>query len=512
MIRQVFFLVLILVPFLSSCDTSAQITLTAMERETQIAITLEPEFTYKVIPSSSDMTITHAGILNLDGTIAFMDFGSDEGMRIIYLKNGIYKSIFNGQINPFFMEISPSGDWVFQPNVGNLDKRILDFKITIFPLNFLNEPHRLFYYFPENWLHILYANWSPNSNQIAIVFMSYEGVEENLIWFDGVCILTVKPLSCKIIYEEENKGSFRDVPNLVWSPDGKRIAFEIVTWDTELTNVERTNSSRSKIMITNTDGSNPTQLLNPGSNPVWSPDNRFIAYIGLKCKENENDYTNCNNSLFQVEVDTGISTLLLEDIGKDDCLGDPLFWSKNGEHLILCASNQVLLYDFESRNVTALDKSETYSFRIMETFSYKDKNYVIWFKGNILWIADLDGGSKNRLWVYPIHTWSNYDEVCGKLSWISDDQLVISDGDGTNQVVIDIKSAGYGVIYSPDCTKIIFSANTHLDQPQIETIDGYTGDEENPHSLFMVDLTKTDQPPYLIFDSDAEVVPLSWTR
>jgi Tol biopolymer transport system component len=61
-----------------------------------------------------------------------------------------------------------------------------------------------------------------------------------------------------------------------WSPDGKRIAFVVI----DTSPGDHTDDAKAGLWVVNADGSNRRQLTRyaVGSNPVWSPDGRRIAF------------------------------------------------------------------------------------------------------------------------------------------------------------------------------------------------------------------------------------------
>ena len=66
-----------------------------------------------------------------------------------------------------------------------------------------------------------------------------------------------------------------DASDGAWSPDGKRIAFVVVTPRP----VNRTGTELG-LWVVNADGSNPRRVASyaAGSDPAWSPDGRRIAF------------------------------------------------------------------------------------------------------------------------------------------------------------------------------------------------------------------------------------------
>lgn len=107
-------------------------------------------------------------------------------------------------------------------------------------------------------------------------------------WLLGVLLLSVVT-GCNIVdissKEDDDKNSARPpvVMNKLidtfpdWSPDGERIAVNVVSDD----------SLTSGIWTVGSDGEEPREIVTDAVNPAWSPDGEHIAYHGWFLEEYE---------------------------------------------------------------------------------------------------------------------------------------------------------------------------------------------------------------------------------
>ena len=109
--------------------------------------------------------------------------------------------------------------------------------------------------------------WSPDSKRIA-----YGG--------RGLTILDLETLSVVGIaapgptttssYSSINRGAI--VSDLVWSPDGKKVAYSVVF------NTGMNSPSRNELWVVNADGNGRRQLTSETGMTIWSPDGRYIIF------------------------------------------------------------------------------------------------------------------------------------------------------------------------------------------------------------------------------------------
>jgi TolB protein len=114
----------------------------------------------------------------------------------------------------------------------------------------------------DSALHYIYLAWSPDSTHLA-----FENKERFGYYTSG--ILAVDGSESFLIRVPNTSEVERFYQDPVWSPDGKRVAFQY----------------KGDIYITNADGSNVIPLTNDPAvfqrNPVWSPDGKLIAFESL---------------------------------------------------------------------------------------------------------------------------------------------------------------------------------------------------------------------------------------
>jgi Tol biopolymer transport system component len=130
--------------------------------------------------------------------------------------------------------------------------------------------------------------------------------------------------------EGANRATLVELPGIdhpTWSPDGERIAFQVVSDERSLYVIDR-------------DGSNLTDLLGPAPDdsigffdPAWSPDGSRIAYIA---STQRNPVHGLRLRVEVVDADGSNPTELVE-AGTCGCIGftPGLTWSPDGTSLAL---------------------------------------------------------------------------------------------------------------------------------------------------------------------------------
>ena len=127
--------------------------------------------------------------------------------------------------------------------------------------------------------------WSPNGKQLAFGWGSravknsvHESTQIYIANANGTGLRQVTHMTADAPYS-------MDVNEPVWSPDGKRIAFEVQN----LATADPPN--RRAIFIVNADGSGLRQLtdwsLNGGDHPDWSPDGKRILFRAVSTAERD---------------------------------------------------------------------------------------------------------------------------------------------------------------------------------------------------------------------------------
>lgn len=149
-------------------------------------------------------------------------------------------------------------------------------------------------------------------------FAAYPGVSGRIAYTNVVVSPTGDPeLDYDAIWTSNPDGSARKVvsntgapgvwpTDVVWSPDGKRLAF-----------VLETSTSSGTINVINADGTGYRQLAE-GTSPAWTPDGQWISYT-VAGPENSWDST------FKVPVDGGDPVFVID--------GSYLRWSPDGTRI-----------------------------------------------------------------------------------------------------------------------------------------------------------------------------------
>lgn len=142
------------------------------------------------------------------------------------------------------------------------------------------------------------VSWSPDRSRVAFV------VRDNEQGPDILYVQTVDGMSRGSIYEYEN---FAEV---VWSPDGRTIAFSICPGATGVCQL-------CWMSVEGVEGDEVVCLQGDGGNPVWSPDGKSIALSD-------------SFSIRVVDVQTKAVETIIELDGRLAC---SLSWSPSGDYL-----------------------------------------------------------------------------------------------------------------------------------------------------------------------------------
>jgi Tol biopolymer transport system component len=193
--------------------------------------------------------------------------------------------------------------------------------------------------------------WSPDGMDLAYATHGHvqvvdvaTGASREIISRTGHCSLAWSPDGARISVAHDgvlelidpeggNRSTLVELPGIIaqptWSPDGERIAFEVVSDERSLYAIDR-------------DGSNLTELLGPAPHdsmgffdPAWSPDGSRIAYIA----STQAGSTQAGPWRLRVEVvdADGSNPTELVEAGTCYCLGftPGLTWSPDGARMAL---------------------------------------------------------------------------------------------------------------------------------------------------------------------------------
>ncbi len=192
--------------------------------------------------------------------------------------------------------------------------------------------------------------WSPDGMDLAYATHGHvqvvdvaTGASREIMSRTGHCSLAWSPDGSRISVahdgmlelidpEGDNRSTLVELPGIIvqptWSPDGERIAFQVVSDERSLYVIDR-------------DGSNLTELLGPAHDrlgffdPAWSPDGSRIAYIA----STQAGSTQAGPWRLRVEVvdADGSNPTELVEAGTCYCLGftPGLTWSPDGASMAL---------------------------------------------------------------------------------------------------------------------------------------------------------------------------------
>jgi Tol biopolymer transport system component len=174
-------------------------------------------------------------------------------------------------------------------------------------------------------------DWSPDRNQIAYSAVGNERADLNAIY-----VTSLNTSDPRFVIGGAATSSH---PTPVWSPDGSRIAYKMVT------GTARTGRLRD-LWVVDAAGGEPRQLTSRGvfgmtnfSDMTWSPDGRYLAYSSSAFISNE---LGSENAIYIVDVETGVEQFVTHV----DSEGDLYFrlltpvWSPDGMRLAFVSEHE----------------------------------------------------------------------------------------------------------------------------------------------------------------------------
>ena len=179
-------------------------------------------------------------------------------------------------------------------------------------------------------------DWSPDGERIAFELMVDDNVFE--IWTvkadgtDPQMLLACEAAPC--VQVGVPAWSSVEYVNARWSPDGKQVVFTINRYATPPTNESLLGSSIAIVKADGSEADSPRILTDPsmfGSHPDWSPDGRRIVFIthGLGF---DADWTKASN-LYTIDPDGTGMTQVTRFGDNDTRVGTPS-WTPDGTRIL----------------------------------------------------------------------------------------------------------------------------------------------------------------------------------
>jgi len=164
--------------------------------------------------------------------------------------------------------------------------------------------------------------WSPDDSQIA--FTGTNAVGNRGIWILTLATGRTRQLT------REGGDSFETSP--AWSPDGRRVAYAIGSWQAEP-------AGSGQIVTSPVSGTGPTRIVarrRGATDPAWSPGGDQIAFVAD---------TAGGTSIFVTDAigDASAAPLLL-----DDAYESAPAWSPDGAQLAMTRDNELTIVDLET--------------------------------------------------------------------------------------------------------------------------------------------------------------------
>jgi Tol biopolymer transport system component len=274
---------------------------------------------------------------------------------------------------------------------------------------------------------------SPDGSKIA--YLGYEGYPAGHGTNVGIFIINVNGGGKEKISE-----SFNGIGNLVWSPDGKRIAFE----------------EQRQISIVNVDGTGYRSLTSderPVSNfgPVWMSDNR-IAFEKVRYDENERRFP--ESSFYEIEVDTGNVSKLFDF---DYNISGTHVWSPDRTKIVFKQGtlpnedfSPTLLYimDSQGHNPKRLTSAES-GLPVLPVWA-PDSNRIVFSRGQEFVQLEVDSGRISNLAESEPHdSVVDWSDDGSKIVFVRAEEdgysICVMHSDGSNQKrIVDASYPNFG--------------------------------------------------------------------
>ncbi len=154
-----------------------------------------------------------------------------------------------------------------------------------------------------------YAELSPDGLQVAFLGSCVPRTEDlvaSLVGHLDLCVINVDGSGLRTVLQEPG------ISDMAWSPDGKRFAFG-----------RRVGEGKTEIHTVAVDGGDERPVTNDGASstqPTWSPDGKWLAYVSNK----DGPY-----QIYRISVNGGVPMLLTG--GSRINMGPA--WSHDGKHI-----------------------------------------------------------------------------------------------------------------------------------------------------------------------------------
>ncbi len=254
-------------------------------------------------------------------------------------------------------------------------------------------------------------------------------------------------------FASEDLYKFRSVGAVIFSPDGSRIAYTVL-------NNNRPGRPHSQLFVMNVSVGTSTQLDESGSNPVWSPDGKWIAYYGSE---------GGNRALRIVHPDGSAGISLATVMGTNSPEpgeGESLTWSPASDRIAFVSATpgpetqaangdpmvitRYLYKPTAGEGMTHFNDNRRLHIFTVEVASKRVRQLTTgdYYEHSIDWSPD------GREILFVSNREPNYDE------FFNYDVFAVNVADGTIRRVTATESCEYAPRWSPDGKSIAFLSTT----------------------------------------------------